>query len=78
MIINGPRSGLKIETFAEVRLGPTESGVARVINRGTESRNESNGLNNAYAETLSADSGDFRFDYSDSYGSFQETTWSGP
>ncbi len=78
MIINGTRSGLKIETFAEVRLEPTESGVARISNRGSGSGTDSNGLDNVSAETLRADSGEFRFDHSDSYGSFQETTWSGP
>lgn len=77
IIINGPRSGLKIETFAEVRLKPRVA-EERPYEGGVESRTKSAGSDKVSAERLRADFNDFRFEYSGTYASFQETTWCGP
>jgi hypothetical protein len=80
IFVNGPRSGLKIETFAEVQLEPVKGQIAGEAHDAEIGAPEAkpNGVNQASTKRLRADNGDFKFDYSGSHASFRETSWLGP
>lgn len=81
MVLNGLKSGLKIEDFAQVQLEPIKNPVTGDAHRAIielPSGFEASRMDQASTKRLRANDGTFKFDYSGRYASFQETSWSGP